>query len=217
MDIEFNVLLNSVSFYIAPRTTKYVNLVCACHLGEEVPGPFPAPPPKSGKSALGTRLAIFLLFTHGTKCLHINSIPKIVIQFCYLTDLRLYRHWNCFLSSVATDGKDRRGLKLKTPGPTSSFNAISGCKIPPRKLLWFKWFLMKLCYIFFTTLQEHFVYWYTLSNDFSIELIPKVAISWWPDSPFKTCDHLLKISFVVDRWTFLYWRERICKIKQING
>ena len=116
------------------------------------------------------------------------------------------RHWNCFLSSVATDGKDRRGLKLKTPGPTSSFNAISGCKIPPRKLLWFKWFLMKLCYIFFTTLQEHFVYWYTLSNDFSIELIPKVAISSWPDSPFKTCDHLLKISFVVDRWTFWYWR-----------
>ena len=35
---------------------------------------------------------------------------------------------------------------------------------------------MKLCDIFFTTLQEHFVYWYTLSNDFSIELIPKVAI-----------------------------------------
>ena len=127
------------------------------------------------------------------------------------------RHWNCFLSSVATDGKNRRWLKLKTPGPTSSFNAISGCKIPPRKLLWFKWFLMKLCYIFFTTLQEHFVYWYTLSNDFSIELIPKVAISSWPDSPFKTCDHLLKISFVVDRWTFLYWRELICKIKQING
>ena len=124
MDIEFNVLLNSVSFYIAPRTTKYVNLVCACHLGEEVPGPFPAPPPKSGKSALGTRLAIFLLLTQGTKCLHINSIPKIVIQFCYLTDLRLYRHWNCFLSSVATDGKDRRGFKLKTPGPTSSFNLM---------------------------------------------------------------------------------------------
>ena len=90
MGIEFNLLLNSISLYIAPRTTKYVNLVCACHLGEEVPGPFPAPPPKSGKSALGTRLAIFLLFTQGTKCLHINSIPKIVIQFCYLTDLRLY-------------------------------------------------------------------------------------------------------------------------------
>ena len=90
MDIEFNLLLNSVSLYIAPRTTKYVNLECPCHLGEEVPGPFPAPPPKSGKSALGTRLAIFLLFTQGTKCLHINSIPKIVIQFCYLTNLRLY-------------------------------------------------------------------------------------------------------------------------------
>ena len=61
------------------------------------------------------------------------------------------------------------------------------------------------------------MYWYTLSNDFSIELIPKVAISSWPDSPFKTCDHLLKISFVVDRWTFLYWRELICKIKKKKG
>ena len=142
-----------------------------------------------------------------------NSNPVLLFNW-FKT---ICRHWNCFLSSVATDGKNRRWLKLKTPGPTSSFNAISGCKIPPRKLLWFKWFLMKLCYIFFTTLQEHFVYWYTLSNDFSIELIPKVAISSWPDSPFKTCDHLLKISFVVDRWIFLYWRELICKIKQING
>ena len=53
MGIEFNLLLNSISLYIAPRTTKYVNLVCACHLGEEVPGPFPAQLQSQGKVPWG--------------------------------------------------------------------------------------------------------------------------------------------------------------------
>ena len=52
----------------------------------------------------------------------LNSIPKIMVQFCYL---RLYVYWNCFLSSVATDGMDGCGLKLEEFGPTfSSFTAI---------------------------------------------------------------------------------------------
>ena len=37
----------------------------------------------------------------------------------------IYRHWNCFLSSGTTDGKDGLGLKLEIVGPTfSSFNVI---------------------------------------------------------------------------------------------
>ena len=37
----------------------------------------------------------------------------------------ILRHWNCFLSSVAADGKDGNGLKLEKIGPIfSSFNAM---------------------------------------------------------------------------------------------
>ena len=49
------------------------------------------------------------------------------------------RHWNCFLLSVATDGKDGHGLKLenwKAVWPTfSSFNAMPAKST--KKLLWF--------------------------------------------------------------------------------
>ena len=34
--------------------------------------------------------------------------------------LFILNHWNCFLSSVSTDGKDGRGLKLEEAGPTFS-------------------------------------------------------------------------------------------------
>ena len=37
----------------------------------------------------------------------------------------ILRHWNCFLPSVATDGKDGNGLKLEKIGPLfSSFDAM---------------------------------------------------------------------------------------------
>ena len=37
----------------------------------------------------------------------------------------IFRHWNCFLSSVATDGKDGHGLKLEKVGPAfSCFNTL---------------------------------------------------------------------------------------------
>ena len=36
----------------------------------------------------------------------------------------IFRHWNCFLLSVAMDGKDKNGLKLENIGPNfSSCNA----------------------------------------------------------------------------------------------
>ena len=49
-------------------------------------------------------------------CFRINWIANITTVF---------RHWNCFLSCVATDGVDRHGLKLEGTGPIfSRFNAI---------------------------------------------------------------------------------------------
>ena len=42
----------------------------------------------------------------------------------------IYRHGNCFLSSIATDGKDGQGWNLKKIGPTfSSFNAAGNARI----------------------------------------------------------------------------------------
>ena len=47
----------------------------------------------------------------------------------------IFRHCNCFLSSVAKDGKDGDGLRLETVGPTfSSFNAISA-KLTPKNIM----------------------------------------------------------------------------------
>ena len=38
----------------------------------------------------------------------------------------ILRHWNCFLSFVAMDGKDGNGLKLEKIGPIfSRFDAMS--------------------------------------------------------------------------------------------
>ena len=64
--------------------------------------------------------------------LRINSIPKTnngpVLLF-----KTIFRHWHCFLSSVATDGKDEHGFKFEKLG--SNF---SGFNVKIRKtLLWF--------------------------------------------------------------------------------
>ena len=55
-----------------------------------------------------------------------RSVWRICMLILGLKGLRLYcRHWNCFLLTVATDGKDRHGLKLETVGPRfSCFNAM---------------------------------------------------------------------------------------------
>ena len=81
----------------------------------------------------------------------------------------ILKHWNCFLSSVATDGKDGNGLQLEIIGPIfSSFDAMFSKS--PKKLLWLAlpnkihWYLSHgftggLC-----------VWFKALGNDFSTEL-----------------------------------------------
>jgi len=55
----------------------------------------------------------------------------------------IFRHRNCFLSSVAADGKDEHGLKLEKVGPTlASFNAMPA-KITESKKILFLVLLMK--------------------------------------------------------------------------
>lgn len=49
-----------------------------------------------------------------------------MVKFCYF-NLTIFRHRHCFLLSVATDGKDERGMKLEKVGPTFSIlNAMPG-------------------------------------------------------------------------------------------
>ena len=55
----------------------------------------------------------------------------------------IFRHQNCFLSSVAADGQDEHGLKLETFGPTlASLNAMPA-KITKSKEILFLVLLMK--------------------------------------------------------------------------
>ena len=55
----------------------------------------------------------------------------------------IFRHQNCFLSSVAADGKDEHGLKLEKGGPTlTRFNAMPA-KITKSKKILFLVLLMK--------------------------------------------------------------------------
>ena len=66
-------------------------------------------------------------------------------------------YWNCFLSSVACDGKDGNWLKLEKIGPIfSSFDAMSS-KIT-KKIDMFSTPWQTSCDIFLIVLQEHFVY-----------------------------------------------------------
>ena len=48
-------------------------------------------------------------------CRYIDRIPEIMVQFCYLKTI--LRHWNCFLLSVATDG--RIMMDMENVGPPS--------------------------------------------------------------------------------------------------
>ena len=70
---------------------------------------------------------------------------------CFLLLKTVFGHSMCFLSSVANDGKDGKGLKLENNGLTfSSLNAMPAKNT--EKLL-----LIILSYVFIT-LQEHFSY-----------------------------------------------------------
>ena len=64
---------------------------------------------------------------HGMEKLD-KVLKKSFVNFylCGITLKTILRHRNCFLSSVAADGKDGNGLKLEKIGPIfSSFYAMS--------------------------------------------------------------------------------------------
>ena len=51
----------------------------------------------------GAMLRYLLSFQKDKMCRYINRIPEIMVQLCYLKTI--LGHWNCLLSSVATDGR----------------------------------------------------------------------------------------------------------------
>ena len=62
------------------------------------------------------------------------EFKKVMAQIWFFWDL--YKHWNYFLSSVATEEKDGYELKLEKIGLTfSSFNGMP-VKVTPPKILW---------------------------------------------------------------------------------
>ena len=64
----------------------------------------------------------------------------------------MFRHWNCFLSSVVMDDKDGRGLKLEIVCLTfSSFDTMPEKFIKTNIMVSFSWW--NLCGIFFLTLH----------------------------------------------------------------
>ena len=96
----------------------------------------------------------------------LNSKNRGTLLWCKT----MVRYWNCFLSSVASDCQDGRGLNLGKVWPTfSSFNAL------PAKV-------MKKISLFdiFITLQDIYVWANALSNDLSIELTwnSDILVTW---------------------------------------
>ena len=91
----------------------------------------------------------------------------------------IFRHWNCFLSSVAIDGKDRHWLELEKVWPTfSRFNAMPATVTEKKfwiivsrlpSLVKYVWFLYGLRHLVITTAHN----W------------SKTAISSWHNQ-FKT-------------------------------
>lgn len=60
--------------------------------------------------------------TEGVKTTRCNRLKFRLPDFLFKI---IFRHWNCYLSSFATDGKDEHGLKNQKLGPTfSSFDAM---------------------------------------------------------------------------------------------
>ena len=113
-------------------------------------------------------VAIFLqgqIVLHIIKLISKNTGPVLLFKI-------ILRHWNCLLSSVATDGKDHgHGLKLEKIGPTiPSFNAMPA-KNTPKKFSLMKFVL----YLLHISNGAFFVWVKALSNDFSKEM-PKTLI-----------------------------------------
>ena len=112
-----------------------------------------------------------------------------------IEDYFIWSHWNCFLSPVATDGIDGKGLKheiffrglmLRVPEFLKKFIMVSP--------LWWNSFD-----IFVVALLKHFVYDYSLKVMILADNWPKTAKSSWHCS-FKGCRTLadfLSLSFRV--------------------
>ena len=67
-------------------------------------------------------------------CLCINWILKMTVQVCYFR-LYFFRHGNRFLSSVSTNGKDVRGLKLSFDVACVASVSVASVSFPPRQWL----------------------------------------------------------------------------------
>ena len=93
-------------------------------------------------------ICVFLRSYH---VLHINWILKIMNDPVLFFET-MFRHWNCFLSSVVMDDKDGRGLKLEIVCLTfSSFNTMPEKFIKTNIMVGASWW--NLCGIFFLTLH----------------------------------------------------------------
>ena len=113
--------------------------------------------------------ASFFIFHHSVTL--VGAMPRYMTFFVVLFKT-MFRHWDCFMSSASTDGKDGNGLKLWK---------VQLCvqKIVKKIIMvcapWWNWFD-----IFFITLQEHSGYglirhWVmTITQNW-----PKTAKSTW--------------------------------------
>ena len=91
------------------------------------------------------------------------NLQKIMVQLCYSRPL-IFRHWNCFLSSVPKDGKDGHGLKLENVG--SGFSTLNDM---PAKISvpvpWWNSFGISLI-----TLQQQIFVWVKALSNISTDL-----------------------------------------------
>ena len=89
----------------------------------------------------------------------------------------MFRHLNCFLSSVATEGKDKNVLKT-----LNFFQVIMLClQKSPKRLSW----LLLTIDIFFITIQKHFVYRLNFSTELTQNSNILVSNSWLNIGAFK--------------------------------
>ena len=95
-------------------------------------------------------------------------------------------HWNCFLPSVATDGKDENGLKFQKFGPFFSSFDVTSLKLTTIIFMvsssWQSSFD-----IFLIVLQEHFMYVYRHWVMILAQIWPKRARDVTPFTTEQMC------------------------------
>ena len=109
----------------------------------------------------------------------------------------IFRHWNCFLSSVARDGKDGNGLKLDQVG--SSFNVMTA-EITKKNTMVFA--VMK----FVSYLQNSTGAFCVLVKAASADLSqnwPRTVVSSW-HSTFNAVDSATSVLYVLHILMFLF-------------